>query len=79
VTGVSRGVGRGIALGLGEASVMVYLTRRTVEEGRAAVALPGTIHETAAEVDRLGGRGIAVRCDHRDDAQVAALVAAWLA
>jgi NAD(P)-dependent dehydrogenase (short-subunit alcohol dehydrogenase family) len=74
VTGASRGVGRGIALGLGEAGATVYLTGRTVEEGRAAVALPGTIHSTAAEVDRLGGRGIAVRCDHRDDAQVAALV-----
>jgi dehydrogenase/reductase SDR family member 1 len=74
VTGASRGVGRGIALGLGEAGATVYLTGRTVEEGRAAVALPGTIYKTAAEVDRLGGRGIAVRCDHRDDAQVAALV-----
>ena len=74
VTGASRGVGRGIALGLGEAGATVYLTGRTVEEGRAAVALPGTIYETAAEVDRLGGRGIAVRCDHRDDAQVADLV-----
>jgi NAD(P)-dependent dehydrogenase (short-subunit alcohol dehydrogenase family) len=59
---------------LGEAGATVYLTGRTVEEGRAAVALPGTIHETAAEVDRLGGHGIAVRCDHRDDAHVAALV-----
>jgi dehydrogenase/reductase SDR family member 1 len=74
VTGASRGVGRGIALGLGEAGATVYVTGRTVEEGRAAVALPGTIYKTAAEVDRLGGRGIAVRCDHRDDAQVAALV-----
>ena len=74
VTGASRGVGRGIALGLGEAGATVYLTGRTVEEGRAAVALPGTIYKTAAEVDRLGGRGIAVRCDHRDDAQVADLV-----
>jgi NAD(P)-dependent dehydrogenase (short-subunit alcohol dehydrogenase family) len=74
VTGASRGVGKGIALGLGEAGATVYLTGRTVEEGRAAVALPGTIYRTAAEVDRLGGRGIAVRCDHRDDAQVAALV-----
>ena len=74
VTGASRGVGKGIALGLGEAGATVYLTGRTVEEGHAAVALPGTIYKTAAEVDRLGGRGIAVRCDHRDDAQVAALV-----
>src|SRR5918997_871993 len=70
VTGASRGVGRGIALGLGEAGATVYVTGRTVEEGTAAVPLPGTIGETAADVTRLGGQGIAVRCDHRDDDQV---------
>src|SRR5262249_26373210 len=36
-------------------------------------SLPGTIHETAAEITRRGGRGVAVACDHADDAQVAAL------
>src|SRR5438552_2401584 len=75
VTGASRGVGRGIALGLGEAGATVYLTGRTVEEGRAAVDLPGTIYSAAAEVERLGGQGIAVRCDHRSDEEVQALFA----
>jgi NAD(P)-dependent dehydrogenase (short-subunit alcohol dehydrogenase family) len=70
VTGASRGVGKGIALGLGEAGATVYVTGRTVLEGQAAVDLPGTIDATAAEVSRLGGTGIAVRCDHRDDRQV---------
>jgi len=37
VTGASRGVGKGIALGLGEAGATVYITGRTVEEGKAAV------------------------------------------
>jgi len=74
VTGASRGVGRGVALGLGEAGATVYLTGRTVEEGQASVALPGTVLQTAREVDQLGGRGVAVRCDHRDDGQVAALI-----
>lgn len=74
VTGASSGVGRGIAMGLGEAGATVYITGRTVAEGEAAVALSGTIHQTAADIDRLGGRGIAVWCDHRDDAQVGALV-----
>ncbi len=73
VTGASRGVGKGIALGLGEAGATVYVTGRTEQAGQAAVALPGTIHETAAEVTRLGGRGMAVRCDHTDDKQVRAL------
>ena len=71
VTGASRGVGKGIALGLGEAGATVYVTGRSVERG----AFPGTIGETAAEVTALGGKGIAVACDHGDDAQVEALFA----
>lgn len=73
VTGASRGVGKGIALGLGEAGATVYITGRTVQEGQAAVDLPGTIQQTADEVSRQGGRGIAVQCDHTDDRQVRAL------
>lgn len=70
VTGASRGVGKGVALGLGEAGATVYITGRTVEEGKAAVSLPGTIHQTADEVKRLGGKGIAIRCDHRNDQEM---------
>jgi NAD(P)-dependent dehydrogenase (short-subunit alcohol dehydrogenase family) len=47
VTGGSRGVGKGVALGLGEAGATVYLTGRTIQEGQAAVNLSGTIHATA--------------------------------
>ena len=75
VTGASRGVGKGIALGLGEAGAIVYVTGRTAKPGAAPGGLPGTIHETAAEVSALGGEGIAVRCDHGDDDDVAALFA----
>lgn len=70
VTGASRGVGKGIAQGLGEAGATVYVTGRTTEEGKAAVTLSGTIQETADEVTRLGGKGIAVRCDHARDDEV---------
>jgi NAD(P)-dependent dehydrogenase (short-subunit alcohol dehydrogenase family) len=73
VTGASRGVGKGVALGLGEAGATVYLTGRTVEEVKAAVALPGTIDQTAAEVRQLGGQGIPIRCDHRNDEEVEAI------
>jgi dehydrogenase/reductase SDR family protein 1 len=69
VTGASRGVGKGIALGLGEAGATVYVTGRSTSPG----AIPGTIGETAEQVTALGGRGIAVLCDHADDAQVKAL------
>jgi NAD(P)-dependent dehydrogenase (short-subunit alcohol dehydrogenase family) len=69
VTGASRGIGKGIALELGAAGATVYLTGRTVEPGR----LPGTVSATAGEIDQLGGRGVAVPCDHRDDDAVASL------
>ena len=68
VTGASRGVGKGIALGLGEAGATVYVTGRSVTTGR----IPGTIGETAEAVTALGGKGIAVACDHANDAEVAA-------
>lgn len=73
VTGASRGVGKGIALGLGEAGATVYITGRTVEEGKSAARLPGTIQQTAAEVTQQGGQGIAVHCDHTVDVDVTAL------
>lgn len=71
VTGASRGVGKGIALGLGEAGATVYVTGRSLEAG----PIPGTIGETAEAVTALGGRGVAVACDHADDEQVKDLFA----
>jgi len=73
VTGASRGVGRGVAQGLGEAGATVYLTGRTVEEGKAVVPLSGTIYKTAEEVTQLGGQGIPIQCDHTNDQQVEAV------
>jgi len=73
VTGASRGAGKGIALALAAQGATVYVTGRSTREGDAA--LPGTIHATAADVTKAGGTGIAVACDHADDAQVAALFA----
>jgi NAD(P)-dependent dehydrogenase (short-subunit alcohol dehydrogenase family) len=70
VTGASRGIGKGIAIELGAAGATVYVTARTVDPGGW---LPGTVGETAAQIDELGGKGIAVACDHKDDAQVEAL------
>lgn len=76
VTGASRGAGKGIALGLAAAGMTVYVTGRSTTQSLGTLKgepLPGTIYETAQEIDKAGGRGIAVPCDHRDDSQVAAL------
>jgi NAD(P)-dependent dehydrogenase (short-subunit alcohol dehydrogenase family) len=78
VTGASRGAGKGIALALGAAGMTVYVTGRSVTRslGRLKdVPLPGTIVETAAQITALGGTGIALSCDHRDDAAVEAALA----
>jgi NAD(P)-dependent dehydrogenase (short-subunit alcohol dehydrogenase family) len=71
VTGASRGIGKGIALALGAEGATVYVTGRTVTPG--SYPLPGTVGETAAEVSRRGGTGIAVQVDHARDEQVEAL------
>lgn len=71
VTGASRGMGKGIALALAQEGATIYVTGRTVTPG--SHPLPGTVGETAAEVDRRGGKGIAVQVDQADDKQVAAL------
>ena len=75
VTGASRGVGRGIALGLGEAGATVIITGRTTKEGESAGDrdLAGSIYRTAEEVRALGGVCVPFRCDHRDDAEVEAV------
>lgn len=73
VTGASRGAGKGIALALGATGATVYVTGRTRSEGDSP--LPGTVQATADAVTAAGGRGIAVHCDHSDDAQTGELFA----
>jgi NAD(P)-dependent dehydrogenase (short-subunit alcohol dehydrogenase family) len=73
VTGASRGAGKGIAVVLGGAGARVYVTGRSVRGGQSTLGRPGTIDDTADEVTRRGGVGIAVRCDHTVDDEVEAL------
>ncbi|HEV7650231.1 MAG TPA: SDR family NAD(P)-dependent oxidoreductase [Actinophytocola sp.] len=73
VTGASRGVGRGIALALGDAGAKVYVTGRSTRGAATTEGLPGTVDDTADEVTARGGTGVAVRCDHTSDVDVEAL------
>ena len=79
VAGATRGAGRGIAIALGEAGATVYCTGRSSRKrtrGRPATpGRPETIEETAELVTAAGGRGIAVRVDHTEPAEVKKLVA----
>src|SRR3979490_805887 len=76
VAGATRGAGRGIAIALGEAGATVYCTGRSSRRGRPATpGRPETIEETAELVTAAGGRGIAVRVDHTEPAEVKKLIA----
>ena len=72
VTGASRGIGKGIARAYAAEGARVVVAARTDEPGR----LPGTIHETVAEIRDAGGQALAVKCDVSDDEQVRAMVKA---
>jgi NAD(P)-dependent dehydrogenase (short-subunit alcohol dehydrogenase family) len=74
VAGATRGAGRGIAVGLGEAGATVYVTGRSGGGARSEMDRPETIEETAELVDRAGGKGIPVRVDHLVPDEVRALV-----
>jgi NAD(P)-dependent dehydrogenase (short-subunit alcohol dehydrogenase family) len=60
VTGASQGIGRGIALELGEQGAAVWLTARS-EAG---------LEETAARIRALGGAAVPRPCDHTRDDEV---------
>jgi len=73
VTGASRGVGKGIALGLAEAGATVYITGRgdhNDDKDMPDFLKKATIYKTAEEVEALGGVGIPHKCDHSNDKEV---------
>ncbi|MFI9200715.1 SDR family oxidoreductase [Streptomyces sp. NPDC053048] len=73
VAGATRGAGRAMAVQLGAAGAVVYVTGRTTRERRSEVGRSETIEETAELVTAAGGTGIAVPTDHLEPEQVKAL------
>ena len=74
VAGGTRGAGRGIAVELGGAGAIVYVTGRSTRAGHSEMNRAETIEETAELVTARGGRGIALRCDHTEPEQVRSVV-----
>jgi citronellol/citronellal dehydrogenase len=72
VTGGSRGLGKAMAIELACAGALVVVAARTEEGGQSS--LPGTIHETVKEIEKRGGKAIAVRFDITKEQDVANLV-----
>lgn len=73
VTGATRGLGKGIAIGLGEAGATVYITGRSLDAGNQTGQMGGSLQETCTEVEKAGGVCIPVQVDHSDDGQIQAL------
>ena len=70
VTGSSRGIGKVLAIKLAEEGANIVVCARSMEQGK----LPGTIGETAREVEALGRAALAVKLDLAEDADLAAVV-----
>lgn len=70
VTGATRGLGKGIAIGLGEAGATVYITGRTLESSNSENGVSGSLQDTQLAVEQAGGVCIPIQVDHSDDEQV---------
>jgi NAD(P)-dependent dehydrogenase (short-subunit alcohol dehydrogenase family) len=70
VTGATRGIGKGIAIGLGEAGATVYITGRSLDSSNSGNDVSGSLGETQSAVEKAGGVCIPVQVDHSDDEQV---------
>src|SRR3569623_841727 len=72
ITGASRGIGLAIGLRAARDGANVAIVAKTAEPNPK---LPGTIYTAAKEIEAAGGKALAIMCDVRDEAQVAAAVA----
>ena len=71
VTGASRGIGLAIAKRAAADGANVAIAAKTAE---SHPKLPGTIHTAAEEIERAGGRALALATDIRSEEQVLAAV-----
>jgi NAD(P)-dependent dehydrogenase (short-subunit alcohol dehydrogenase family) len=72
VTGASRGIGKGLAIGLARLGASVVCAARS--ESATPGSMPATIHDTARAVADAGGTALAVRCDIGVPADIDALI-----
>ena len=71
ITGGSRGIGLAIALRAARDGASVAIAAKTSEPNPK---LPGTIHSAAQEIRDAGGIALPIKCDLRDEEQIAAAV-----
>ncbi len=71
VTGASRGIGKAIAIDMAKEGAIVVVAARTEKEQEK---LPGTIYATANEIQALGGKAVALKCNVGDEQSVQEMV-----
>jgi dehydrogenase/reductase SDR family member 1 len=67
VTGSSKNIGKGMAVEVGAAGAVTYLTARTLDDTPGEI---GSLQRTAKEIEASGGTAIPLQCDHTNDADV---------
>ena len=67
ITGASRGIGKSIALRIAKDGGNVVVAAKSVEENPK---LGGTIFSAAEEIEKAGGKALAVQCDIRYEDQI---------
>jgi citronellol/citronellal dehydrogenase len=72
ITGGSRGIGLAIALRAARDGANIAIAAKTSDPNPK---LPGTVHTSAAEIEKAGGRALPIVCDIRFEDQVVAAVA----
>lgn len=73
ITGASRGIGKAIALKLAAEGANIVIAAKSVEENPK---LGGTIFSAAEDIEKAGGKALAVQCDIRDEENIKQAVAA---
>jgi citronellol/citronellal dehydrogenase len=71
ITGASRGIGKAIALRAAADGARVVIAAKS---DRPHPKLSGTIHCTAEEVEKAGGKALAIRVDVRDEESIQSAV-----
>ncbi len=67
ISGGTRGIGHAIGMRLAQDGANIVIAAKSTEPNPK---IPGTIFTAAADMEKAGGKALAVKCDIRDEAEV---------